>query len=151
MIEANCAYSWRGSAQFCSSSWTCGWLITAGLCGDIASYQFGGGDVGRVYGLPGLLYGGGHFVRLVQAETVEAGPQVGMVPRIIWVVRAVSWGFRAHSRRDVPDQRLIALRVIFSIGPPMWLANLWVKASESRKRWSGLRRGCAEEGLGSAA
>ena len=51
---------------------------------------------------------------------------------------------------DGPDQRFIVLRVTFSIGPPMCAANLFVKTSESRKRWSGRRSGCAADGFGSA-
>lgn len=50
-----------------------------------------------------------------------------------------------------PDQRFIVRRVTFSMGPLRCAANLWVKTSESRKRWSGLRKGCAGEGFGRAA
>ena len=50
-----------------------------------------------------------------------------------------------------PDHLFIDLRVTFSIGPPRCAANLLVNTSESRKRWSGRRRGCDTEGLGRIA
>lgn len=50
-----------------------------------------------------------------------------------------------------PDQRFMVLRVTFSMGPLRCAANLLVKTSESRNRWSGRRRGCAGDGFGKAA
>ena len=48
-------------------------------------------------------------------------------------------------------QRFMSLRLTFSMLPERWLENLAVKASLSRKRWSGLCSGVPDGGSGRLA